>query len=568
MVKFNKPAVRARARGPVATGATPTTVTHEGGPAYVRDAKGELFMLAVSNMVGEDTFYEQAGDRDGRYRNLVRQTAVEDPMWTAALLRWLRTDGNMRSASLVGAAEFVKARLDPAAEARANGAPGLPGEQSERGIDRVVIDSVLQRADEPGELLAYWLASYGRKLPKPVKRGVADAARRLYTEYSLLKYDTASHGVRFADVLDLTHPAPATPAQGALFRHALDRRHGRDVTTDDLIEQSLPMLAANARLRAAVAHAGQGVAGVSELFDPEALREAGMTWEDALSLAGPHVNKAKLWEAMIPSMGYMALLRNLRNFDEAGVSRNVAEGVAAWLADPALVARSRQLPYRFWSAYQAVTNDRWRTALGDALDAACANVPALPGRNLVLIDTSSSMTTVGLSSKSKITAAQAAAVFGMVLAKRCNAEVYGFANGDRPFRHDVPAGASVLSEVAKFLKRTGQDGHGTNIYGTLARTWRQHDRVFILSDGQTVAPGRNDYRNYGFGTTADPTTQAEIFAKSRVYGFNLSGYVPTPFPTSGLAAWVELGGLSDATFKLVPLLERGSDAPWPWEVTA
>ena len=41
--------------------------------------------------------------------------------------------------------------------------------------------SVLQRADEPGELLAYWLAAHGRAVPKPVKRGVADAAVRLYT---------------------------------------------------------------------------------------------------------------------------------------------------------------------------------------------------------------------------------------------------------------------------------------------------------------------------------------------------------------------------------------------------
>jgi hypothetical protein len=76
------------------------------------------------------------------------------------------------------------------------------------------LGDVLQRADEPGEFLAYWTSTFGRALPKPVKRGIGDAVRRLYTEYALLKYDTASKGFRFGDVLDLTHPDAATPQQG------------------------------------------------------------------------------------------------------------------------------------------------------------------------------------------------------------------------------------------------------------------------------------------------------------------------------------------------------------------
>lgn len=43
-----------------------------------------------------------------------------------------------------------------------------------------MIASVLRRPDEPGELLAYWTATYGRAVPKPVKRGIADAVRRIY----------------------------------------------------------------------------------------------------------------------------------------------------------------------------------------------------------------------------------------------------------------------------------------------------------------------------------------------------------------------------------------------------
>ena len=46
------------ALSPIVTGRAPTGRTHEGAPGYARDAKGELFLLAVSNMAGEDTFYE------------------------------------------------------------------------------------------------------------------------------------------------------------------------------------------------------------------------------------------------------------------------------------------------------------------------------------------------------------------------------------------------------------------------------------------------------------------------------------------------------------------------------
>src|ERR1051325_4005648 len=153
MARFNQRGTRPAVHSPVTTTGE-TTRTHEGATGYVRDAKSEVFLLAVSNFVGADTFYEKAGDRDDRYTQLVRQLAVEDPEWAAGLLGWLRGEGNMRSAALVGAAEFVRARLDAAAvgnlvpDARAENAHG-------GGWNRPVIDAVPQRADEPGEMLRH-----------------------------------------------------------------------------------------------------------------------------------------------------------------------------------------------------------------------------------------------------------------------------------------------------------------------------------------------------------------------------------------------------------------------------
>lgn len=82
-----------------------------GGAGYQRDTKSELFLLTVTNMVGEHNFYESARERDFRYAELVGKATVEDPEWTARLLKWLRTSANMRTAAHVGAAEFARACL-------------------------------------------------------------------------------------------------------------------------------------------------------------------------------------------------------------------------------------------------------------------------------------------------------------------------------------------------------------------------------------------------------------------------------------------------------------------------
>ncbi|HZM77518.1 MAG TPA: TROVE domain-containing protein [Candidatus Limnocylindrales bacterium] len=527
MSKFNKTRTKTAALSPIVTGRVPSGRTHEGAPGYARTAQSELFLLAVSNLAGEDTFYENATSRDQRYTQLVHEVAVADPQWTAAFLCWLRSEANMRSASVAGALEAAMAML----------VADISG-------SRQLVASVLQRADEPGEALAYWTSHYGRAVPKPVKRGIADAVGRLYTEYSLLKYDGAAKGFRFADVIDLVHPVPVAPWQSDLFKVALERRHRRETLSID----ALPMLSANASLRAAAAR------NVSVLADTERLKAAGMTWEDVLSLAGSltdkKADKKRLWHALIPTMGYMACLRNIRNFDEAGVSDKAAAAVAARLSDPDAVRKSRQFPFRFLAAYEQAPSLRWGHALDKALHLSLANLPALPGRTLILVDTSASMTQGTFSARSKMTPAKAAAVFGVALAaKGERVDLHGFADG--VFRHEVPKGASVLKEIDRFVSRTGEVGHGTQIAASVRATYDGHDRVVIISDMQTM--------NGSFGRGVSEAVPAYV----PIYGFNLGGYQFAAYAT-GSSNRHEFGGLTDATFRMIPLLEAGRNARWPW----
>jgi TROVE domain len=537
-----------RAGGP----ASATTTTYEGGAAWLREPKGEMAMLGTSLFDGEDTFYEKARDRQLRWMSLAEKVALEDPAWVLGFITYLRDEGNIRTASARAAAAAVHARLADQASVAADKAFRAT---RERGWNRRILAAPCLRPDEPGELAAIWMAEYGRKLPMPVKRALADVARGLYTEYGLLNYDTPSHAIRFGDVLALAHPRhDGTARQDKLFRYAVDRRRGREAGVPD----ELPMVRKHAQLIEEALGVSGEAASYDGLLDPRLLREAGVTWNTALSLAGTKVPKRALWEALMPVMPYMAAIRNLRNMDEAGVSDEAAAALAARLADPAQVARSRQFPFRFFSAYREAPSLRWAQALETALLHSCSSVPELPGRTLILVDTSRSMTGKGLSARSKMTVAQAAALFACVLAVRNpGAELYGFA--DNVFRHHVPRGASVLKTAEAFTARTGEVGHGTQTVRSLRATYDGHDRVMIFTDMQAF----RDYsvRDSWYISETGQSVTDVVPEKTWLYGFSLGGYQPSMMP-SGTGTRHELGGLTDATFRMIPLLERGRDFDW------
>jgi hypothetical protein len=526
MPKFDQLARRPATTGPIGTTGE-QTATAEGGTGWVRDVKSELFLLAVTNLVSEDTFYESGKQRDNRFAALVHQATREDPDWTARLIRWLRADANMRSASVVAAAEYAKA-----------GGPN----------PRAVVASALQRADEPGEFIAYWHAKYGRTLAGGKQRGVADAVARLYTERAALKYDGTSHAYRLGDVVELVHPTPTAPWQADLFRYLIDRRHNRDEPriTDRL--ETIQMRAGLEKMPVDQRRAMLSMPSADLTF-----QMAGMTWESLSGwLQGPMDRQA--WEAVIPSMGYMALLRNLRNFDEQGVSDEVAQKVAAKLADPAEVAKSRQFPLRFLSAFKAAPSLRWSWPLEQAVQHSLANVPALPGRTLILVDLSGSMWSP-LSARSELQRWEAAALFGFALALRAqSADTYVY--GSSYQRIDPPMASSLLTLIGRM-----QGMGGTDTFGTLAHTYGGHDRVVILTDEQAHTPGFSSAFHYGYSNTVDPESILRQ-VQGPIITFNLAGYRAAHLEAG--ANRVTVGGLTDQGFRMLDLLDKRARGDWPF----
>jgi 60 kDa SS-A/Ro ribonucleoprotein len=169
---------------------------------------------------------------------------------------------------------------------------------------------IIQRADELADVVAYYVSTRGSKkgFPNSLKDGVAKAFSN-FDEYQLNKYDSDKAAVSIGDVVKLVHPFGELPAAKAkaLYNY---------LTKDEVDAENLPKIAA---LKALLGR---------DKLDEEALglvKESGATWETVTSKFG---STKEVWDAVTPNMGYMALLRNLRNLIEKGANLdNVLEKI-------------------------------------------------------------------------------------------------------------------------------------------------------------------------------------------------------------------------------------------------
>lgn len=480
--------------------------TYEGGAGFSYDAKTELFLLAVSNMVGEDTFYEKAKSRDDRFIRLIHQVVKTDADWVRRFVPFLRNTMQMRSASIVMAVEYVIAG-------------------GEHG--RQVIADAIQRADEPGEVIGYYRSRVGRGLPQPIKRGISDALQRIGSSRNVIRYKERG-GYSIKDVLRIAHAKPRDQEQALLYQWVVSdgESNGTTMTQNYKTLMSLPL----EERRPIVEQS------------PQVLQDAGMTWESVAGwLQGPMT--AEVWEALIPEMGYMALLRNLRNFEQAGISDAAKAKVIARLSSREEVARSRQFPFRFYSAYKNVESFDYLPALQTAMDHTVENVPEFSGKTLVLIDDSGSMGGGYYSRKGTMTYAEQAALFGIAIAKK-NAgrvNVYPFAEVVRP---EV---TKLNRPLLKILESIPNRGGGTYTNKAIQQTYSDHDRIIVLTDGQTWD---ND------ALIKNITVP--------IYTFNVAGYDRSDRVSGSDNRYTFGGGLTDAAFRMVPLLEAGKSQDWPF----
>lgn len=474
-------------------------------------AKKELLILAVT--VPEDAFFSSrsvAGVE--RLRRLVGEVTRDDLPWVFACVRWLRTQAHerqelqRRTLAIVIALEATKVLLKL----------GVPG-------GRELLRSALRHVADPATALDYWVIRYGQRIPKPVKRGIADAVRDLYTESALVKWGTSAFGVRFGDVIKLTHPKPGGNDQAEVFRYIVECRNN-------------PVAAPPESLRLVKAHQELWSVPVAErekllVEDPSRVLKAGFTWENIPGWLQVPMTAAA-WEAIIGSMSYTGLLHHLQDFDEADISDAVDVYVKSFLSDPDRVERSRPLPLQFLSVYCSTGSGGWDQALELALQFSIRQVPRLPGRTLVLVDRSDSMFTPA-TSVNDLTQASAAVMFGVVLAKQCDeVDLIEFGSTSGPvMAHKDDLALRMISLFNQLGPRDTANAVRNHFYG--------QDRVVIVTDAPVAA-----------------AVLSPIPSRVPVYMWNLSA--DPSYVRDGSSRHV-FGGLTDMSFFMIDLLEKGQE---------
>ena len=261
-------------------------------------------------------------------------------------------------------------------------------------------------------------------------------------------------------------------------------------------------------------------------------------------------------------LGYMAMLRNLRNIIEANVSQEAIEKVCATLSNARAVANSKQFPFRFLSAYRELKRlnsgrvSNILSALELAVQHSAANIRGFDAQTRVVIaaDVSGSMQT-NISPKSIVQNFDIGLMLAMLLQNRCDNVVTGmFGNTWKII--NMPK-QNILSNVEEYRRREGEVGYSTNghlVIQDLINRRQVVDKIMIFTDCQL-------WNSQGGNTIQTVWKQYRaINPNAKLYLFDLAGYGTTPINVIENQSVFLIAGWSDKVFDILSAIENGSDA--------
>lgn len=296
------------------------------------------------------------------------------------------------------------------------------------------------------------LRGWGRGLRQAVAEWYQDRSDEQLA-FQLAKYQSRD-GWSHRDLLRLAHPMPANEGQAALFRWAA----GKESVP---MEQLVGMVQAFERLKAAADEA-EVAALVREYRAP---REV---------IPTQYLTSPLVWEALLPTLGLTALLRNLGNLSKVGLVRKgsaAAKEAAGRICDRQALRRARVHPLQALAAlvtysqgHGARGKGEWDTApeMVDALNSCfelCFDNIEPAGKRLYLaLDVSGSMTCGQVSGIPGLTPRVASAALAlMTLRTEKQAVIRGFSHAMTPLQIDRNMSIETVVRVMDHLPFGGTD---------------------------------------------------------------------------------------------------------------
>lgn len=381
-----------------------------------------------------------------------------------------------------------------------------------KGNIRRMASRVIQRPDEIVEMLGAYAKANGRvsgtkifrKLSNQLKRGIGDAFNK-FDEYQFAKWNR-SKSINLKDAMRVCHPKPINEEKSALFKKILE---------DNL--------------------------------------EVPYTWEVELSRAGQEGrSKKEVWEELIESgrLPYMALLRNLRNLENANISKEHMDSVIETISSQENVLRSKQLPFRFLSSYKSVSTNGFKKALNEAVKASIQNIDFFKSTDKVLIacDVSGSMS-VPVSEKSTVEMINIGLLLGMLMKYKvsvCDTGIFGTRWMEYEMNSNEPLDNVGFSW--DISRKVGLSTNGYKVIGWLLKKERSYNKICFFTDCQLYGGPMNDlWKKY-----------KRKHPQAKLYLFNLAGYGDTPVDWKNNDVTL-ISGWSNEIFKILRSVEDGEE---------
>jgi hypothetical protein len=493
---------------------------HEGGMGYKLNPKHEL----ISLMVGGDfknTFYENLGDREKRFTDLIDKLAKTDLEFLAKAMVYVRSVVGQRTVTHFGSTVLAKHLSGTDLGRR------FYSKRNRRGN----AGGVIYRLDDILEIVACYMAlNPSKPLPNSMKKGFKHALEAA-DAYELAKYQAKGKGVSLVDVVNLVHPKPS-----AEMKETFAKLMKGELKQFDTVE--------NKNTEAGKVVADKVKSG--EITKAEA---------DVMLKEAKEDNYKELIETK--KIGYLALLRNLRNILKNSNDTALIDNACRLLTDEVFIKKSLVFPHQIDLALEVLLDEfptsnagmrKMITALDKAYELSVPNLTELftHGRTAVVFDTSASMTseTTYLSggtgrkaSKSKVM--DKATLIAATLAKGIGADVYHFASYCESVNFNPLDSIHTIKKT--FMGLTGRVGHGTEFNSIFNMIGDKYDRVFVISDMQGAS-----YIN------------TSSYKDMHIYSIQLNGYNTTMFkPNSKLYG---IYGYGSEIYELVKKVEINPNA--------
>jgi 60 kDa SS-A/Ro ribonucleoprotein len=479
----------ARTNIPAPAAPLSATRTHEGTIVRNLTPLLELRRTLLSCMLWEDNFYESGTAVVDRLRTLISQVTAAQAAELAVIAR---TKMKLRHVPLLVAVELSKLKEG-------------------RAVLRWLLPLIILRPDELTEFLSlYWGGQGNRQkikghgpLANQVKKGLALAFQN-FNEYQLAKYNR-DNAIKLRDVLFLCHAKPKDDEQSATW--------GRLVR--------------------------------KELATPD-------TWETELS-AGK--DKLTTWVRLIAEekLGALALLRNLRNMQEAKVPENVIKSALLRMKVDWV------LPFRFVAAARYAPT--LEPELEQAMFRCVAGLEKLRGKTALVVDTSASMWQDKVSAKSEMTRFDAAAALAILAREQCESvAVYTF----NETAHVVPPRRGFALRDAIEATKGGASCGGLAVQ---MANEAGYDRLIVITDGQwhysdlerkqraSYQGGSLSYLGWGAQPMQGELGNAIVVSPpplEKAYMINVAAYQRGV----GYGKWTSIDGWSEAIMDYIAESER------------